>query len=200
MKLSKLRTVFIVATMSLLIPTASTWADDAHHPAPGTTTQTPAPLPSATATVTLPEAAIKALQEALLKQGIAVQVDGVLNDATRAAIRQYQTQHHLPVTGEPDKATLDKLGVVSAQAAAPQPPGQAGMMMHCQMMQGGQTAQGGMMNCPMMSNQPGQTHGMGQGMMHGMGSGQMGPGTAGPGAAKPNEEQPGHEEHHPDGK
>jgi Ca2+-binding EF-hand superfamily protein len=47
----------------------------------------------------------------LNKQGVAVTADGVLNNETRAAIRQYQSQHHLPVTGEPDKATLDKLGV-----------------------------------------------------------------------------------------
>jgi hypothetical protein len=151
------------------------------------------------------------LQEALTKQGIAVKVDGALSDETRAAIRQYQTQHHLPVTGEPDKATLDKLGVVSAQAAAPQQPGQGDMMMHCHMMQGGQTAQGGMMNCPMMSGQPGQTQGMGQGMGQGTGQGMgrgmmhgMGPapeaGTTGPVEAKPGQEPPGHEQHHPEAK
>lgn len=64
---------------------------------------------------------ITALQQALNKQGIAVTVDGILNDDTRAAIRKYQTQHHLSVTGEPDKATLDKLGVVAAQEAAAAP-------------------------------------------------------------------------------
>src|SRR5665647_2910014 len=61
--------------------------------------------------VMLTEPVIKALQEALNKQGTAVKVDGVLNDDTRAAVKKYQTQHHLSVTGEPDKATLDKLGV-----------------------------------------------------------------------------------------
>lgn len=59
----------------------------------------------------LSEITVKALQEALNKQGIPVKPDGILNDETRAGIRKYQSQHHLPVTGEPDKATLDKLGV-----------------------------------------------------------------------------------------
>ena len=70
--------------------------------------QTVPPAPIAAA---LPESTVKALQEALNKQGIVVKVDGVLNEETRAAIRRYQSQHHLPVTGDPDQATLDKLGV-----------------------------------------------------------------------------------------
>jgi len=77
--------------------------------------------PPAAALVALTEATIKSLQEALNKQGIVVKVDGVLNDETRAAIRKYQSQHHLPVTGEPDKATLDKLGVVVGQGTGPAP-------------------------------------------------------------------------------
>lgn len=127
---------------------------------------------AASAKATLPEATIKALQEALNKQGIAVKADGILNDETRSAIRKYQTQHHLPVTGEPDKATLDKLGVAARQSGAPagqttQDPatatGAAPQMMGRQMMQGGMMMPGGMMNCPMMGGQaqgqmqPGQT-------------------------------------------
>jgi peptidoglycan hydrolase-like protein with peptidoglycan-binding domain len=83
---------------------------------------------------TLTESTIRALQEALNKQGIAAKVDGVLTDGTRAAIRTYQSQHHLPVTGEPDKATLDKLGVRSGSAtgsaqAQPDQPGMGSMSM-----------------------------------------------------------------------
>ena len=74
--------------------------------------------PAATSS-TLSEATIKALQEALNKQGIAVRTDGVMNDETRNAIRKYQSQHHLPVTGDADKATLDKLGVVGQLGAPP---------------------------------------------------------------------------------
>mgnify|MGYP001567017730 CR=1 FL=1 len=68
----------------------------------------------------LSAATIKSLQEALNKQGIPIKADGVLGKDTRAALRRYQTEHHLPVTGAPDKATLDKLGVASgASGAAP---------------------------------------------------------------------------------
>ena len=104
----------------------------------------------------LTEATVKALQEALNKQGIAVKADGVLTDETKAAIRKYQSQHHLPVTGEPDKATLDKLGVAlgksGAAPAAPTAPGK------------GQTGPG-----------QGMTMGPGHGMM-GSSQGMMGPG------------------------
>ena len=73
----------------------------------------------AAASSTLSEATVKALQEALNKQGIAVRADGVMNDETRNAIRKYQSQHHLPVTGDADKATLDKLGVVGQLGTPP---------------------------------------------------------------------------------
>ena len=55
----------------------------------------------------------------------------MLDDATREAVKKYQSQHHLPVTGEPDKATLDKLGVAAqpgAMAPAGQAPAGSGMM------------------------------------------------------------------------
>lgn len=126
--------------------------------------QTP---PAAPTTAALPEAAIRALQEALNKQGITVKTDGILNDETRTAIKKYQNQHHLPITGEPDKATLDKLGVAARQSAEPDgqttqaqagTTGAASQMMGPQMMQGGMMMPGGMMNCPMMRGQmqPGQ--------------------------------------------
>lgn len=80
----------------------------------GAAGQTQAPLSAAT---------IKSLQEALNKQGIPIKADGVLGKDTRAALRRYQTEHHLPVTGEPDKATLDKLGIAAAQGT----PSRSGM-------------------------------------------------------------------------
>ena len=75
--------------------------------------------PPVAAAERLSETTIKALQEALNAQGIAVKADGVLNEETRTAIRTYQSQHHLPVTGEPDRATLGKLGVAVRQSAVP---------------------------------------------------------------------------------
>jgi hypothetical protein len=157
--------------------------------------QTTAP----SASVPLPEDTIKSLQEALSGQGIAVTASGVLDDGTRAAIRQYQSQHHLPVTGEPDKATLDKLGVGGQASALPEEsqgtgeaaPGQAmggmgpGMMtpQMMQMMQNmmGQGGMGGMMGG--MAGQGMPKGGMDEGMMcpmmqmmMGAGGGMGGPG------------------------
>jgi len=104
------------------------------------------------------EGTIKALQEALNKQGVPVKTDGVMDDETRRAIRTYQSQHHLPVTGEPDKATLEKIGVAAnagSTTATPGAPGQA-------------TAGGGMMG--MMGGHGGMRGMMGgaQGEMSGM--------------------------------
>ena len=120
-----------------------------------TSAPTVAPAPASPAAI--PGSRVKALQEALSEQGMTVTADGVLDEETRAAIRKYQSQHHLPVTGEPDQATLDKLGVAAGNARG-QRMGSAGM---CQggMGQGGAMGQG----CPMM----------GQGMM---GQGTMGQG------------------------
>ena len=152
----------------------------------------------------LPESTIRALQEALNKQGIAVTVDGVLNEPTRAAVRKYQSEHHLPVTGEPDSATLTKLGIAGQQTetpgSSPQADAAAGGMMGggMEMMGGGMGPQmmqsmpqgmmrsgmmGGMTMCPMMAGMMGMQSGtmpgrdaMGpQSMGQGMGQG-MGPG------------------------
>jgi hypothetical protein len=144
---------------------------DVGYPALAQTAAPPAAMPAGLSGTT-----IRALQEALNKQGIAVKTDGVLGDETRAAIKQYQSQHHLPVTGEPDKATLDKLGVAARQGAAPGGMGQGMMgpgMMGQGMMGPGMMGQGGMMSM------------MGQGMM-GQGGmmpmmGMMCPGSAGMG-------------------
>lgn len=118
--------------------------------------------PAATAsTAAVPASTIRALQQALNGQGIAVKVDGILGEGTRAALRAYQTQHHLPVTGEPDAATLEKLDVkAGASAAAPEAKrpmmggmGKGGMgkggMAQGRTPPGGMT-QAGMMNCGMM--------------------------------------------------
>lgn len=106
---------------------------------------------TAPASTSLSEQTVRALQEALNGQGITVAISGVLNDETRAAIRKYQSQHHLSVTGDPDKATLDKLGVrVSAAPGEPAATAQAAPATPSPM-------PGGMMSGPMM-----------QGMMQGM--------------------------------
>lgn len=155
------------------------------------------------AVTSISESTVKALQEALNRQGIAVKVDGVLNEETRAAIRKYQSQHHVPVTGEPDKATLDKLGVresatstqapVVAQAAPTTPPASPSMPT-----QPGQMPGGMMMDCPMMQGQMQSMMQMMQGMMQMMQtmqtqlqSGQPQPGQMRPGQMQPGQMQPG---------
>jgi hypothetical protein len=129
----------------------------------------------------LPESTIKALQEALSKQGIAVKADGVMNDETRNAIRKYQSQHHLPVTGEADKATLDKLGVAVQSGAAPSPSSTVGQASSPSAgattspqapMQSGQGTGGMMMSGPMMQDMMQGMMKTMQGMM-GMMQGQM---------------------------
>ena len=158
--------------------------------------------PTPPAATSIAESTIKALQEALNKQGIAVKVDGVLDEETRAAIRKFQSQHHVPVTGEPDRATLDKLGVresaapaqapVVAQAtptspsvspSAPTQPGQApgGMMMDCPMMQGQMQSMMQMMQGMMQMMQTMQTQ---------MQSGQSQPGQMRPGQMQPGQMHP----------
>ena len=144
---------------------------------------------------TLSESTIRALQEALNKQGVAVKADGVLNDATRAAIRQYQSQHHLPVTGQADKATLDKLGVAAQQGAAPAqpsttgqatPPAGSSAAQSQPAAQPTQTPGGMMMSGPMMQGMMQ----MMQGMM-GMMQGQMQPGAMQRGPMGPPQTQGG---------
>lgn len=129
--------------------------------------------PSPTASAALSRSTISALQEALNKQGIVVRVDGVLGDATRTAIRQFQSQHHLPVTGEPDRPTLDKLGVAASQSSAQAPMARPGMAMpghtnpQAGGMQGGRM-RGGMMQGGMMQGGMMEHHEMMQRQMHSM--------------------------------
>jgi hypothetical protein len=159
---------------------------------------------AAPASVVLSESTVKALQEALNKQGITVKIDGVLTDDTRAGIRKYQSQHHLPVTGETDKATLDKLGVrqsattaqslMVAQATPSAPPAEgssAQVQAPSSPAESGQMQAGMMTNCPMMQGQMQGMMQMMQGMMQMMQmmQGQMQPGQPGP--MQPRQMQPG---------
>ena len=53
---------------------------------------------------------LKRLQERLKTEGVyASPVDGELNAQTEAALRQYQQQHGLPVSGTAGEATLQQL-------------------------------------------------------------------------------------------
>jgi hypothetical protein len=147
---SILKKLALATVLAVSITVVGEWPNDAAF------AQTTAP----SAVAPLTEGTIKAMQDALNQQGIAVTANGVLDDETRAAIRQYQSQHALAATGEPDKATLDKLGVGGdAQATGEASPGQA---------MGGTGPGMGMMTPDMMQ--------MMQRMMGGMGPGTMGQG------------------------
>ena len=124
----------------------------------------------------LSESTIRALQEALNKQGITVKTDGVLNDETRNALRNFQSKHHLPVTGEGDKATLDKLGVAGQLGTPPSSTSTVGQGASPSAEHDHSHGSGGTASGPMM---PGMMQGMMQAMhgMMGMMHGQMQPGS-----------------------
>ncbi len=65
------------------------------------------------------------LQQALKKYGADIKPDGRMGDGTRTAILNFQSSQGLPTTGEPDQATLQKLGLAKggtvAKPAAPTP-------------------------------------------------------------------------------
>jgi len=112
--LKKLRisaAVLMLAGILVASSSSATFAQTTPTPA------TPAAGPSQTV--------IKALQEALNKQGQTVETNGVFDDATRNALRRFQSQHHLTVTGEADQATLSKLGIADQTTSSPSTFGQA---------------------------------------------------------------------------
>jgi cell wall-associated NlpC family hydrolase len=52
-----------------------------------------------------------ASQVRALQRSLGVAVDGIVGPQTRAAIKAFESAHGLPVTGEPDAATLSAVGV-----------------------------------------------------------------------------------------
>ena len=63
---------------------------------------------------------IMALQKALKDAGLYTgKVDGRMGKRTKSALRSYQKDHHLEVTGLPDTETMAKLGITSASHATP---------------------------------------------------------------------------------
>ena len=54
---------------------------------------------------------IKAIQEALNKNGAKLKADGFMGKITRAALKKFQSEHKLKATGTADKETIKALGV-----------------------------------------------------------------------------------------
>ena len=100
----------------------------------GTTMRAPAKPPVASGASVTPSATIHkdmqltkeqiiALQSALAKRSVyRGKADGTLGKETQAALRQFQKTNHLPVTGNPDEQTMEKLGVQVASTAMGQAP------------------------------------------------------------------------------
>ena len=57
------------------------------------------------------DAKVMAVQEALVKQGYKVKVDGMMGQKTRSALRRFQKKNKLKATGRIDESTLARLGV-----------------------------------------------------------------------------------------
>jgi peptidoglycan hydrolase-like protein with peptidoglycan-binding domain len=70
----------------------------------------PAAPPAATKPMTHQQF-IQSVQTALNANGAQLTVDGRSGPKTVAALRAYQTQHKLKVTGRPDRATVQALGI-----------------------------------------------------------------------------------------
>ena len=62
---------------------------------------------------------MQAVQQVLKKKGYDVSVDGTANDATRAAIRKFQEDEGLPVTGMIDERTANRLGFQVRSQSSP---------------------------------------------------------------------------------
>lgn len=71
-----------------------------------------APQPAAPAPQPMsPQQRIQAVQTALNSNGAHLAVDGHMGPKTEAALRSFQRQHNLHVTGRPDSATVSALGI-----------------------------------------------------------------------------------------
>ena len=55
------------------------------------------------------------VQQALNKNGAEIDVDGVIGQQTRAAIRKFQKANGLKVTGRIDDLTMEKLGFTASK-------------------------------------------------------------------------------------
>jgi peptidoglycan hydrolase-like protein with peptidoglycan-binding domain len=85
-----------------------------HEPPPPTPVAAPAPPPPAPPPIpsglTPAQQRVAQVQTELNAAGAQLAVDGHMGPATRAALKSFQQQHNLKVTGQPDAATMKALG------------------------------------------------------------------------------------------
>lgn len=70
----------------------------------------PPPAPPMPPGLTPQQQHVAQLQTALNANGAHLDVDGRMGAKTRAALKTFQAQHKLKVTGQPDSATIKALG------------------------------------------------------------------------------------------
>jgi len=84
--------------------------DPVKHSGPGKSTQEIIEFPAGNQNKS--PSGLRQAQEMLNEKGYdAGNPDGVIGSHTRAAIRRYQQDSGIPVTGELDRQTLDRLGI-----------------------------------------------------------------------------------------
>ncbi len=66
----------------------------------------------------MPNAEVKAVQEALNQHGASLKADGIMGRATRKALKKFQKENGLKVTGRIDEPTKEKLGIGAPPAPA----------------------------------------------------------------------------------
>lgn len=71
---------------------------------------TPPPPPAMPANLTPGQQRVAKIQMALNANGAQLQVDGKMGAQTAAALKAFQKQHNLKVTGKADAATMKALG------------------------------------------------------------------------------------------
>ena len=112
----------LIAASALAVPSHA--ANPANNQAPAATSAQPGAAPSSdmpqsgnsqannmssSGSSGMSQQDVKALQQALKGQGENVKRDGVWGPGTQAALKHYQEQNGLPVTGQLDQATRSKL-------------------------------------------------------------------------------------------
>jgi peptidoglycan hydrolase-like protein with peptidoglycan-binding domain len=80
-------------------------------PVAAKTAKQPAAASEVKAKRAVPNETVKAVQEALNKEGYKLKADGLMGKHTRSALKSYQKKNGLKVTGRMDEATLAKLKV-----------------------------------------------------------------------------------------
>lgn len=129
MKQRKWFVAAIALAVSIGLAAASGWAQAPEKtpkaPAPGVGTEPKAPpAVGKEPKVELSATEIMRIQEALRKEGFQPGEEGKLDAKTQQALRDFQKKNDLPVTGQPDRETAQKLGVkIGEKAGAGKTPG-----------------------------------------------------------------------------